>query len=82
MGIEHLLIDLPSVDKEKDGGSLKAHKAFWNFDGPMRMQATITEFVFVPDEIADGPYVLNIQLAPFENDASPSRPVLYKIEKE
>jgi hypothetical protein len=24
------LIDLPSVDKEKDEGKLLAHKAFWN----------------------------------------------------
>ena len=27
-GIKHLLIDLPSVDKEKDDGQLLAHKAF------------------------------------------------------
>ena len=30
-GIKHLLIDLPSIDKEKDGGKLLAHKAFWNY---------------------------------------------------
>ena len=29
IGIQHLLIDLPSVDKEKDEGQLLAHKAFW-----------------------------------------------------
>ena len=29
-GIKHLLIDLPSVDKEKDNGKLLAHNAFWN----------------------------------------------------
>jgi kynurenine formamidase len=29
-GIQHLLIDLPSVDKEHDQGKLVAHKAFWN----------------------------------------------------
>ena len=28
IGIQHLLIDLPSIDKEKDGGSLIAHKLF------------------------------------------------------
>lgn len=78
-GVQHLLIDLPSVDKEKDGGVLAAHKAFWNLDGEMRMGATITEFIYVPDQITDGNYFLNIQMAPFENDASPSRPVLYKI---
>ncbi|MFS4493252.1 cyclase family protein [Maribacter sp. 2308TA10-17] len=79
-GIEHLLIDLPSVDKEKDGGALLAHNAFWNAQGEIRKQATITEFIFVPNSVKDGKYFLNLQVAPFENDASPSRPVLYKIE--
>lgn len=78
-GVEHLLIDLPSVDKERDGGELLAHKAFWGFNGKMRKQATITEFIFVPNSIGDGTYFLNLQVAPFENDASPSRPVLYGI---
>lgn len=78
--IEHLLIDLPSVDKERDAGALLAHKAFWNYEGIMREQATITEFIFVPNSVEDGTYFLNVQLAPFENDAAPSRPVLYKLE--
>ncbi len=77
-GIEHLLIDLPSIDRERDGGELLAHRAFWDFDGNMRKQATITEFIFVPNSIEDGTYFLNLQVAPFENDASPSRPVLYR----
>lgn len=81
-GVQHLLIDLPSVDREKDAGALLAHKAFWNFDGKLRMKATITEFIFVPNTIKEGTYYLNLQVAPFENDASPSRPVLYKIESE
>lgn len=80
LGVEHLLVDLPSVDKEKDDGKLLAHKAFWNFNGDVRLGATITEFIYVPDAIVDGSYFLNLQVAPFENDASPSRPVLYKIE--
>ncbi|PIF01698.1 MAG: metal-dependent hydrolase [Maribacter sp.] len=77
-GVEHLLVDLPSIDKERDGGELLAHKAFWDFNGTMRKQATITEFVFVPNNVEDGTYFLNLQVAPFENDASPSRPVLYR----
>ncbi|TLP74514.1 cyclase family protein [Maribacter sp. ACAM166] len=79
LGIEHLLIDLPSVDKEKDNGELLAHKAFWNFSGEVRLSSTITEFIYVPNFVPDGNYFLNLQVAPFENDASPSRPVLYKI---
>lgn len=78
--IKHLLVDLPSVDREKDDGKLLAHKAFWNFDGEPRMDATITEFIYVDNSIEDGCYILNLQVAPFENDASPSRPVLYQIQ--
>ena len=79
-GIKHLLIDLPSVDREKDEGALKAHRAFWNVDGNIRLDATITEMIYVPHDIPDGKYLLNLQIAPFENDASPSKPVLYHIE--
>ncbi|MBT8385104.1 MAG: cyclase family protein, partial [Bacteroidia bacterium] len=78
-GIKHLLIDLPSVDKEKDDGKLLAHNAFWNTKGKVRYDATISELIFVPNRVKDGMYMLNIQIAPFENDASPSKPTLYKI---
>ncbi|WP_299434918.1 cyclase family protein [uncultured Aquimarina sp.] len=79
IGIDHLLIDLPSIDKEKDEGKLLAHKAFWNYPKATRFEATITEMIFAKDEIEDGNYVLNLQIASFENDASPSKPILYKI---
>jgi len=78
-GIEHLLIDLPSVDKENDEGALVCHNAFWNTKGKLRLNATITEFIYVANAIEDGSYFLNLHVAPFENDASPSRPILYKI---
>lgn len=83
--IQHLLIDLPSVDKEHDEGKLLAHKAFWNvkdthnLNPDARFNATITEMIYVSDEIEDGNYILNLQIASFENDASPSKPILYKI---
>jgi kynurenine formamidase len=79
IGVKHLLIDLPSVDKEKDEGKLLAHKAFWNFPENPREDCTITELINVPDFIEDGSYLLNLQIASFHNDASPSKPVLYKI---
>lgn len=85
-GIQHLLIDLPSVDQEKDGGKLVAHKAFWNvkdindLNEDARLNCTITEMIFVPNEVSDGTYMLNLQIASFENDASPSKPVLYAIQ--
>ena len=37
--------------------------------------------IFVDDSILDGDYILTFQIAPFENDASPSRPILYEIEQ-
>jgi kynurenine formamidase len=79
IGVLHLLVDLPSIDKEKDEGALLAHKAFWGIGRTLRPMATITEFIFVPHQIKDGDYFLNLQLAPFENDASPSRPVLFEL---
>lgn len=86
IGIQHLLIDLPSVDREEDEGKLLAHKAFWNvkdvnnLNKDARMYSTITEMIYVESEILDGSYILNIQIASFENDASPSKPILYKVQ--
>jgi kynurenine formamidase len=77
--VKHLLIDLPSVDKEKDECELLAHNAFWNTKGKLRLDATITEFIYVPNNVEDGSCFLNLQIAPFENDATPSKPILYKI---
>lgn len=79
-GVKHLLIDLPSIDKEKDDCQLLAHNAFWNTKGKVRLDATITEFIFVPNNVEDGGYFLNLQIASFENDATPSKPILYTIE--
>lgn len=78
-GIKHLLIDLPSVDREEDAGELKAHKIFWNYHGKLRKDCTITELIYVPNRVEDGLYFLNLQIAPFENDATPSKPILYKV---
>ena len=79
MGVRHLLIDMPSIDKEQDGGKLEAHHAFWNYPNKVELEKTITEMIYVPNEINDGTYILNLQIAPFENDASPSKPILYKV---
>lgn len=78
-GIKHLLIDLPSVDKEKDDGELLAHRAFWNYPEEPRKEATITELIYVPNKVNDGKYLLNLQIASFKNDATPSKPILYEI---
>lgn len=78
-GINHLLVDLPSVDKEEDEGRLVCHNAFWNTAGKTNLNATITEFIYVPNHVKDGAYFLNLMIAPFENDATPSKPILYKV---
>jgi arylformamidase len=97
-GIKHLLIDVPSVDKEDDGGKVAAHRAFWQFfdentvdEGnpdtfgkgvEERRDATITEMIYVPNNIKDGLYLLNLQIPSFELDAAPSKPVLYTIRQK
>ncbi len=85
-GIRHLIVDLPSIDPVFEDGSLSNHHLFWNVPSKThRLQAnswiekTITELVFVPDDIADGLYVVNLQLPAFTADAAPSRPVLIPI---
>ncbi len=82
LNVQHLLIDLPSVDRESDGGELAFHHAFWNVPSNPNLGRTITELIFVDPTIEDGQYILELQFAPFENDASPSRPVIYKLEKK
>lgn len=79
IGIDHLLIDLPSIDREKDGGALLSHNAFWNTNGEVRVDATITEFIYVDNKINDGTYILNLLIAPIVNDATPSKPIIYKV---
>jgi arylformamidase len=79
LGIEHLLIDLPSVDKEKDGGKVACHHIFWNYPDKPATERTITELIYVPNDVLDGTYLLNLQIASFENDATPSKPVIYKL---
>lgn len=79
-GIEQLLVDLPSVDREEDEGKLLSHRAFWKYPDNIRENSTITEMVYVPNEVKDDLYLLQIQIASFELDASPSKPVLYKLK--
>lgn len=81
-GVQHLLIDLPSVDREEDGGELAAHHLFWNVPVEPNFQKTITELIYIPNEIADGMYVLNLQVSNFANDAAPSRPMLFDLVEE
>lgn len=89
-GVKHLLVDLPSVDRLFDEGKLSAHHIYWEVPQgsndvmphePLHSHATITEMIYAPDRIADGAYLLNLQIAPFVSDAAPSRPLLYTLQK-
>ncbi|MCS6821924.1 MAG: cyclase family protein [Microscillaceae bacterium] len=79
--VKHLLLDVPSADKEKDGGKLLAHKSFWQFPNAIRKSCTITELVYVNNDIPDGNYLLNLQIISLQTDASPSKPILYALQE-
>jgi len=79
--IEHLLVDLPSVDREMDSGRLSAHKNFWQTEGAIRKNATITELIYVQENVRDGLYLLNIQIPSIVLDAIPSKPVIYPLQE-
>lgn len=79
LGIDHLIMDLPSVDREVDNGALMAHHLFWNYPAKPQLHKTITEMAYIPDEVVDDIYFLNIQITSLESDASPSKLMLYKI---
>lgn len=86
LGVQHLLTDLPSVDRMDDGGRLLAHRAFWGLPPgdtqsthAARPDATITELIYAPSDVPDGDYLLSLQLAPLVADATPSRPLLYPL---
>lgn len=86
MGFRHWLVDVPSVDRIYDGGRLLNHHVFWNVaDGDQELgtdahlNRSITEMIFVPDDLIDGLYVLNLQIPAFALDVAPSRPIVYPM---
>jgi arylformamidase len=85
-GFQHLLVDLPSIDRMHDGGTLSNHRLFWDVQpGAMdataetRTDKTVTEMIFVDDGVADGLYLLDLQVPRWHSDAAPSNPVLYPL---
>jgi arylformamidase len=87
-GIEHLVVDLPSIDRSHDEGRLTAHRVFFGLPRGARSlalagrsRATVTELAYIPTAVADGPYLLQIQVPAIAGDAVPSRPLLYLFEQ-
>jgi arylformamidase len=85
-GIEHLVVDMPSIDRAHDEGRLSAHRIFFGLPRAdttlahaTRANATVTELAYIPDSIADGPCFLELQVPALGGDAVPSRPLLYPI---
>ena len=81
--IHHLLIDTPSLDRLDDGGALSVHRQFWRLPrcghetaASTRLQATITEMIYVPSDVSDGGRRVMLQPAPFSGNAVPSNPIL------
>jgi len=79
LGIKHLLVDLPSVDREEDGGALLSHKYFWDYPATLDRERTITELIFVPDQLPDGLYFIGIHVLPIQLDVSPSQVTLTPV---
>ncbi len=77
--VKHLLIDLPSVDRESDDGKVACHHLFWNYPDNPDLEKTITELIYVDNAIEDGEYFMNMQIMSIENDAAPSKIVLYEM---
>lgn len=85
--IKHLLVDFPSLDRMYDDGHLTNHHCYWNVKpdsheliDQAHIERTVTEMIYVPDNVVDGFYALNLQIPAFELDAAPSRPLLYPLK--
>jgi kynurenine formamidase len=81
-GIEHLVTDLPSIDRLEDDGRLTAHRIFFGLPQrssdlaqASRGQCTITELARFPASLQDGPCAVQLQIPAFGGDAVPSRPL-------
>ena len=84
--IEHLVVDLPSVDRTHDEGHLVGHRLFFGLPpgstargDAARSRATITELAFIPDEVPDGPCMLSLAVPALGGDAVPSQPIVYPL---
>jgi kynurenine formamidase len=81
-GVEHLVTDLPSVDRLEDEGRLTAHRIFFGLPergtsllDARRAHCTITELAQFPAGLQDGACALQLQIPDFSGDAVPSRPL-------
>jgi kynurenine formamidase len=83
-GIEHLVVELPSIDRSHDEGVLCGHRQFFgmppgsrHLGDAARPHCTITEYAAVPATLPDGPCFLQLALPRLAGDAVPSQPVYF-----
>ena len=76
LALSGLIVDLPSIDRAHDEGRLTAHRIFFGMprgaaqlSAATRPQATITELAFMPDELPDGHYLLELHSPALGGDA-------------
>ncbi len=81
-GFTHLLTDLPSVDPEEDAGALAAHRIWWQYPQNTRLHASITEMIYVPNDVVDGLFYLQLVLPKIHSDAVPSQPLIYTLSPD
>lgn len=86
LNIEHLLVDIPSVDRTFDQGKLTNHHIYWNVKKGSHEVSdnyslkTITEMIYASNEVKDGKYIVNIQIPDWRSDAAPSRIFLFNLQ--
>jgi kynurenine formamidase len=85
LGVLHLLVDIPSIDRLEDNGKLSNHRIFWSCKKKIetkkvkyRQTATITELIYAPSDLLDGFYCLFLCYPMLKTDAVPSWPLLVK----
>ncbi|MGH8229515.1 MAG: cyclase family protein [Steroidobacteraceae bacterium] len=86
--IEHLVVDVPSIDRARDEGRLTAHRIFFGLPPgaadlalARRARCTVTELASIPAALPDGEYLLELQVPAIAGDAVPSRPLLYALQR-
>jgi len=84
LSLKHLLLDTPSLDAV-DERRLTNHRRWWGLDdipaprGIDPARRSVTEMIYVPDQVRDGLHWLHFGLSPILGDATPSRPSLYPV---
>ncbi len=83
--IQHLIVDLPSIDKAHDEGKLSNHHIWWQVNPQSkvlqetsRSDRTVSEWVFYPRNCKDGKYFVIYQAPLWGLDAVPTSIWLYK----